>query len=191
MQLLLLEEIQAFLEEEFTGIDPEVVGGLVLDRRSLGLAEIERVESLLGLGKLPAGFTDLLQTYDFGGFSLFNTQFRTSSTGSLDWLLAYNDLKQFGFEQFLLEARHLGLLLLANGDPFAFFLQVRTGTISAMTAEQPLTAMLPVAESFPRFIQGLATAYRALRSERVPEFRELARPEFGEAAYRFWYELTW
>jgi hypothetical protein len=190
MQLLLLEEVQCFLEEEFANVEPELVDGLVLNRFSLGTSEIRRVEYLLGLGDLPASFTDLIQTYDFGNFSLFNTQFGGASTGSLDWLLAYNDLTQFGLEQFLVDARRLELVLIANGDPFAFFLQVGTGAVSAMTDEQPLTAMLPVAESFPHFIQGLATAYQALRRERIPEFRELARQEFGEAAYRFWYELT-
>jgi hypothetical protein len=190
MQLLLLEEIQRFLEEEFADVEPEFVAGLILNRFSLGTSEIRRVESLLGLGDLPAGFTDLIQTYDFGNFSLFNTQFGRASTSSLDWLLTYNDLTRFGLEQFLVDARRLELILIANGDPFAFFLQVRTGAVSAMTDEQPLTAMVPVAESFPHFIQGLATAYQALCSERIPEFRELARQEFGEAAYRFWYELT-
>jgi len=190
MQLLLLEEAQRFLEQEFANVEPELVDGLVLNRFALGTSEIRRVESLLGLGDLPASFTDLIQTYDFGNFSLFNTQFGGASTGSLDWLLAYNDLTQFGLEQFLVDARRLELVLIATGDPFAFFLQVRTGVVSAMTDEQPLTAMLPVAESFPHFIQGLATAYQALRRERIPEFRELARQEFGEAAYRFWYELT-
>jgi hypothetical protein len=191
MQLLLLEEIQRFLKEEFADFEPELVADLVLNRFSLGTAEIRRVESLLGLGDLPASFTDLIQTYDFGNFSLFNTQFGGASTGSLDWLLAHNDSTQFGFEQFFADARSLDLVLIANGDPFAFFLQVRTGAISAMTDEQPLTAMLPVAESFPHFIQGLATAYQALRSERIPEFRDLARQEFGEAAYRFWHKLTY
>jgi hypothetical protein len=190
MQLLLLEEIQRFLEEEFADVEPEFVAGLILNRFSLGTSEIRRVESLLGLGDLPAGFTDLIQTYDFGNFSLLNTQFGRAGTGSLDWLLAYNDLTQFGLEQFLVDARRLDLILIANGDPFAFFLQVRTGAVSAMTDEQPLTAMVPVAESFPHFIQGLATAYQARRSERIPEFQELARQEFGEAAYRFWHELT-
>jgi hypothetical protein len=190
MQLLLLEEIQRFLEEEFADVEPEFVAGLILNRFSLGTSEIRRVESLLGLGDLPAGFTDLIQTYNFGNFSLLNTQFGRAGTGSLDWLLAYNDLTQFGLEQFLVDARRLDLILIANGDPFAFFLQVRTGAVSAMTDEQPLTAMAPVAESFPHFIQGLATAYQARRSERIPEFRELARQEFGEAAYRFWHELT-
>jgi hypothetical protein len=190
MQLLLLEEIQRFLEEEFADIEPELVADLVLHRFPLDTAEIRRVESLLGLGDLPASFTALIQTYDFGNFSLFNTQFGGANTGSLDWLLDYNDLTRFGFEQFFLDARRLGLVLIANGDPFAFFLQLRTGAVSAMTDEQPLTAMLPAAESFSHFIQGLGTAYQALRRERIPEFRELARQEFGEAAYRFWYELT-
>lgn len=190
MQLLLLEETQRFLEEEFADVKPELVDDLVLNRFPLSTSDIQRVEPLLGLGDLPASFTDLIQTYDFGSFSLFNTQFGRANTGSLDWLLDYNDLMQFGLEQFLVDARRLELVLIANGDPFAFFLQVRTGAVSAMTDEQPLTAMSPVAESFPHFIQGLATAYQALRRERIPEFRELARQEFGEAAYRFWYELT-
>jgi hypothetical protein len=98
MQLLLLEEIQRFLEEEFAEAELELVDNLFLNRFPLDTSEIRRVESLLGLGDLPVGFSHLIQTYDFGDFSLFNTQFGGASTGSLDWLLVYNDLTQFGLE---------------------------------------------------------------------------------------------
>ncbi|AMR26473.1 hypothetical protein A0257_04710 [Hymenobacter psoromatis] len=190
MQLLLLEDIRRFLEEEFVGVEPEFVDGLLLNSFCLSTFEIQRVEHLLDMGELPASFTDLIQTYDFGNFSLFNAEFGVGCTGSLDWLLAHNDLTQFGFESFLAEAHQLGLVLIANGDPFAFFMQVRTGIITAMTSEQSFATLLPVAGSFPHFIQGLGTAYQALRRKQLPGFRELARQEFGEAAYPFWHELT-
>lgn len=189
MRLLVLEELQQFLEEEFMGVNPELVDGLLLRRFSLDSSAIQRAESELGLGNLPGSFTDVVQTYDFGNFSLFNTQFGTASTESLDWLLAYNDERQFGLEQFLLQARQLGLILVASGDPFAFFLQVQTGTVGALTSEQPLSALMPVAASFSHFIQGLGTAYQARRRDQIAEFGELARQEFGEPAYPFWCEI--
>jgi hypothetical protein len=189
MRLLVLEELQQFLEEEFTDVNPALADGLLLRLDSLDSSEIQRAESGLGLGNLPGSFTEVVQTYDFGNFSLFNTQFGTASTGSLDWLLAYNDVRQFGFEQFLLQARQLALVLVAIGDPFAFFLQAQTGAVGALISEQPLPALLPVAKSFPHFIQGLGTAYQARRKGQVHEFGELARQEFGESAYPFWHEL--
>jgi hypothetical protein len=191
MQLLSLDDVRGFLEEEFGGFEPAVVDGLLLHTFPLSASEVQRAERLVGLENFPASFIELIQTYDFGNFSLLDAQFGAGCTGSLDWLLAYNDLNQFGLEDFIAEAHQLGLLLLANGDPFAFFMQVRTGVITAMTSEQSFATLLPVAASFRHFVQGLGTACRAIRKKQVPEFRELARREFGEAAYPSWHELTW
>ena len=188
--LLSLADYGYCLKEEFASIEPEMVDDLFLREADLSAIEVQRVEHLLGLGPFPSSFTDLLRTHDFSCFSINNAQFGGERTGTLSWLLEKNDVAAWGLESFLQAVHRQGFVLIANGDPFAFFLHVQTGCITALTDELPLPDMLPVAASFQHFLEGMGTAYWAERKNAVTEFRELARQEFGEAAYPFWHELT-
>ncbi|SFQ82235.1 hypothetical protein [Hymenobacter arizonensis] len=190
MTLLSLADYGQYLKKEFAGVEPALVDDLLLRAAELPATEVPQVERLLNLGPFPRSFTDLLRTHDFSCFSINNAQFGGARTGSLAWLLEKNDATAFGFESFLQAVHRQGFILLANGDPFAFFLHVPTGHVTALTDELPLADMLPVAVSFQHFLQGMGTAYWAKRTQAVTEFRELARREFGEAAYPFWHDLT-
>ena len=190
MTLLTLTNYGHYLKEEFAGVEPAWVDDLFLREVELPATEVMRVERLLGLGALPGSFADLLRTYDFSCFTIHNAQFGRERTDSLAWLLEKNDATTFGLESFLQTAHGQGLVLIANGDPFAFFLHVQTGYVMALTDEMPLTDMVPVAASFPHFLRGMGTAYWAERRGTVAEFREMARRKFGDAAYRFWHDLT-
>lgn len=190
MTLLTLAAYRHHLEEEFANVEPALVDDLLLRNADLPSTEVARVERLLGLGALPRSFTDLLRAYDFSYFAMNNAQFGSKRTSSLAWLLEQNNATAYGLESFLSTVHELGYVLIANGDPFAFFLHVRTGHITALTDELPLPNMRPVAASFQHFLQGMGTVYWASRRNATAEFRELARREFGDAAYPFWHDLT-
>lgn len=190
MKLIAPAELQDFLEQEFASIEPEFVEGLLLRSCHLADAEIQRADNILGVAKLPADFSSLISQYDFGNFSLLNIQFGVRSTGTLDWLLEMNDATTFGLEAFITELKAHSLILIANGEPYAILLNVKTGDITAVSSEESVAGRLPVASSFPQFIAGLGTAFRAQRKGRLADFRKLARQAFGEAAYPFWHGVT-
>lgn len=189
MPLISVEDYRLALEQALAAVPPAVADGLLLRRPGLAEAEIARAERALGLGPLPASFTGLLATYDFGNFACWMGQFG-GCPGSAEWLLRANDPAAFGFETFGQELRQQALLVVAIGDPFAILLEVPTGCIFAIDDELPLAGRLPVAGSFLHFMQGVGTAYVARRQHAEAAFWELASREFGAAALPFWHELT-
>jgi len=186
MHLLTVEEYAAFLKEEFAGVDPKFVSSIVFERSELSDEDIRRVEQALDMGKLPSGFVDLLKEYDFGNLSLMNEQFGAEESGSLEWLLEYNDPNSYGFEDFIKGLKDNNLIIIANGDPFTILMDVKTEKIYAVDNETPVEERIPIANSFERFVEGMGTGFMAKRRKTTNEFLELARSEFGKDSMPFW-----
>ena len=71
MELLTIDQIISFTQEETQGLDPEIREGIVLNKTDLPVSELERLKSQLQIQDLDPIFRKNILAYNWGADRFF------------------------------------------------------------------------------------------------------------------------
>ncbi len=181
MELMTVESVADFLNQEFMDVDPEMIEDLLLRPNDGADSDLIELKKGLNINALPEDFERLICQYDFGNFSIQNIQFGYEDS-YFERLKELNNQEQYWYS----DAKAAGVIVIGNGDPFTVLLHLKEKSIYAISAEIPFSQKIKIANSFTHFIEGMGTAFMAKRKNREKEFLELAAREFGIDSLQFW-----
>lgn len=184
MTLLTIDEIQVGLDREFLPLEP-MLCGFRLVQKSVPNQLVEDVENKL-LVSLPKEFRDLILAFDFGQLTIGPVAF--CATGDY-----FSELFQLNTQVnwWRGEQRPEGLLMVANSDPFAILLDLKTGAVLAMDAEIGYEKSVRIARNFRDFLLGIGTLMlmRNVSNDRQDLARTVSS-DVGSVDLEFWLGLA-
>ena len=71
MELLTIDQIISFTQEETQGLDPEIREGIVLNKADLPVSELDRLKSQLQIQDLDPIFRKYILAYNWGQVGFF------------------------------------------------------------------------------------------------------------------------
>jgi len=176
MEVLTIDEIITAILEETEGLDAEITEGMVLKKQAIPYSALEALKLSLGLEALDQTFIDLILSYNWGNVGFLSYQFGYGDEVSLRWLINRN----LDYEDYP-TLHQLGLIIIANGDPYTLLLECTSGQIYALTSEMDYDEKILIASDFCALVRGMGTGQVALWQNEAKAFvtlmDELAPPE--------------
>ena len=72
MQLLTIDEIISSIMKETEGLDAEITDGIILSKKEIPQAEIEKLKSELGIEYLDSAFSEYILSYIWWNFGFLS-----------------------------------------------------------------------------------------------------------------------
>ena len=176
MEILTIDELIASILQETEGLDTEITEGILLKKQAIPYLALEVLKSSLGLERLEQTFIDLILSYNWGNIGFLSYQFGYGDEASLRWLINRN----LNYEDYP-TLHQLGLIIIANGDPYTLLLECTSGQIYALTSELDYDEKILIASDFCALVRGMGTGQVAFWQNEAKAFvtlmDELAPPE--------------
>jgi len=184
MKLLSIDDIRTGLDRQFLPQDPMFVGFRLIER-PMPAGAIEHAEKTLAIA-FPEDFRELIARFDFGNLTIGPIVFGASG----DYLAETTELNQetgwWGPGE-----RPGNLLMIANSDPFAILLEIRSGCVYALDPDLGLQRTHKIAHAFVSFFLGVGTI--VLMRQQVEDRHALATAVSGGVGSEhaaFWLQLA-
>ena len=185
MEVLTIDEIITAILEETEGLGAERTEGIILKKQTLSPLILETLQSSLGIEDLEETFVDLILSYNWGDFGFLSYQIGYGDEVSLRWLINRN----LDYEDYP-TLHQLGLIIIANGDPYTLLLECTSGQIYALTSELDYDEKILIASDFGILVRAMGTGQLALWQNEEKVFislmAQLALPE----SLIFWKSLV-
>lgn len=185
MQLLEIDSIRTRLDEEFIALEPTLTG-----MRLVPIATDEEgmtfCQETLNI-RLPSSFIGIVTRFDFGHFTIGPVAF-CNCGNYFAWLTNINAAANSSMTLGMAN-RPDGIIMIANSDQFAIFLNAGSGQVLALEHEGNVSnSFLVVAGDFELLLRGLGTAFFERRSDGGNEAlgRQIASLVSGNPENRFW-----
>jgi hypothetical protein len=166
MTLLTFDEIKQGLDQQFLPLEPMLTGLRLVDGGVLDEA-LDSCESQLSVA-FPTSFRSTVKAFDFGKLTIGPIVF--CNTG--DYL---RELKRVNTEitWWGNGGRPDNLLVVANSDPYAIFLNCEMDELFALDADIGWQKAKKIAKGFDNYVRGIATIM--LRRTNMRDFVSLAQ----------------
>lgn len=185
MQLLEIDSIRTRLDEEFIALEPTLTGmrlvPIATDEE--GMAFCEKTLNI----RLPTSFIEIVARYDFGHFTIGPVAF-CNRGNYFAWLTDINAASNCSMTLGMAK-RPDGVIMIANSDQFAIFLNAVSGQVLALEhGDKVSNSFFVAAGDFELLLRGLGTAF----FERHPDGgneklgRQIASLVSGNPENRFW-----
>ena len=185
MEILTIDELIASVLQETEGLDAEITEGMILKKQAIPYSALEALKLSLGLEALDQTFIDLILSYNWGNVGFLSYQFGYGDEVSLRWLINRN----LDYEDYP-TLHQLGLIIIANGDPYTLLLECTSGQIYALTSELDYDEKILIASDFGILVRAMGTGQLALWQNEEKVFislmAQLALPE----SLIFWKSLV-
>lgn len=185
MEILTIDELIASILQETEGLDAEITEGMILKKQAIPYSALEALKLSLGLEALDQTFIDLILSYNWGNVGFLSYQFGYGDEVSLRWLINRN----LDYEDYP-TLHQLGLIIIANGDPYTLLLECTSGQIYALTSELDYDEKILIASDFGILVRAMGTGQLALWQNEEKVFislmAQLALPE----SLIFWKSLV-
>ena len=181
MEILTIDELIASVLQETEGLDAEITEGMILKKQAIPYSALEALKLSLGLEALDQTFIDLILSYNWGNVGFLSYQFGYGDEASLRWLVNRN----LDYEDYP-TLHQLGLIIIANGDPYTLLLECTSGQIYALSSEMDYDEKILIASDFCALVHGMGTGQVALWRNEVKAFITLMDGLTPPESLSFW-----
>ena len=185
MELLTIDQIISFTQEETRLLVPEMRVGSVLDEADLLGSELDGLKGQLQIQDLDPIFRKYILAYNWGQVGFLSYQFGYGDDTSLTWLINRN-LEYHDYST--LQER--GLIIIANGDPYTILLDCQSGAVYALDAEMNYDEKIWLTPDFLAFVRAMGTAQSAVWKGCESDFIHLMTRIGHASSLIFWQSLV-